>query len=750
MKGLKSFVWVLMVGLISVVEAAEILVTDNIVTSTTWTASNVYRLQKQIYVLPGASLTIEPGTVIASNTGAGGSLGVTRGARIYIHGTAENPVIFTSTSDVATWDPDPNHPTGRNPKTGTWREGVNEWGNLTIMGRGVLSGSHYQGAAVEITEDEDGIPGGAVNTRTNTKRPDGLNRRVMEGLVADYVGDPDVLYGGNDDNDNSGTIQYVSFRYGGKVIGLANELNGLSLGAVGRETDIHHVEIMNNVDDGIEIWGGTVNLRYVSIWNIGDDSIDVDQGWRGKIQFGLIVQGHSTDAARGSGVGDHCFETDGAEDSDAQPVTTSTIYNITAVGQPLSGRGGTAWRDNARIQYRNCTFMELGQQLVRLDNSDGDGGSGYGYNGTLSWAQTWTTPYTWSHSYANTINQMPAEPAINAFNHPTVLYTVQTSGNLAEIKDSVFYNNQAATAYTEADARGVRAPQNNNVTATKSPIRFLRRGPSVVRGGQTVLPVQFIDPRPANDAVTSASAAPDDGFFVPAYYRGGFAPGENWLEGWTAASAYRMTTSPCGPNGDTDADGVCDTHEGPNLGPPADKSNFMLADSDGDGLNDGQEDASRNGTKEADETSPRNRDTDGDRFLDGLDAAPLTVNAGFTDADQDELHDAVDPDPNDSDFDDDRFKDGYDAAVADARVGNGAGVPNLGDANGDNHITSLDALIMQTFFLQLINTNNPVFDQGTPTDSFVYMDVNRDGFVTSLDALVTQSYFMLLLATLPL
>ena len=63
------------------------------------------------------------------------------------------------------------------------------------------------------------------------------------------------------------------------------------MGALGRNTQIDHIEIMNNVDDGIEIWGGTVSLKYVAIWNIGDDSFDCDQGWRGRAQFGLIVQG---------------------------------------------------------------------------------------------------------------------------------------------------------------------------------------------------------------------------------------------------------------------------------------------------------------------------------------------------------------------------------------------------------------------------------------------------------------------------
>ncbi len=477
---------------------AEILVESNIATSQTWTSDNVYNLQQQIYVEPGATLTIEAGTLIQSTAGVGGSLAVTRGAKIFVNGTKENPVIMTSSNDDLV----------------SWHEGANEWGNLTIMGNALVSASHYDGQAVG----------------DNTKEPTGLNERQMEGMVADAPGDPKVVYGGNNDNDDSGSISYLSIRYGGKVIGLANELNGLSLGAIGRETDIHHIEIMNNVDDGIEIWGGTVNLKYVNIWNVGDDSFDVDEGWRGKAQFGLIVQGHSLDADQGSGVGDNCFETDGAEDSDAQPITTSTIYNFTVVGQPIDGDGGTTWRDNAHMQYRNCIFMELGEKLVRFDNDDGDGANGYGYNGTLSWEETWNTPYT----YTSPVHIGTADPS--------ELYTVHTSGMLAEISDCVFYNNQHADAYTEADARGVRDPQNNNVTADVSPIQEIRRGDLVVKGGKNILPVEFINPMPANDALTSVNAAPDDGFFTPAQYRGGFAPNENWLVGWSAVDAYGMTT----------------------------------------------------------------------------------------------------------------------------------------------------------------------------------------------------------------
>jgi hypothetical protein len=549
---------ILIIGLGVRADAATILVQDDISLSTIWTSNNVYNLQKQVYVLPGASLTIEAGTVVSSTAGLGGSLAVTRGARLFVNGTQDNPVIMTSTADVATWDADPNHPTGRDPRTGTWREGVNEWGNLTLMGNGLISASHFKGEEVMVSTDEDGMSGGNVISRTNTKVPDGMNRKQMEGLSGAFPGDPKVLYGGNDDDDDSGSISFLSIRYGGKVIGLGNELNGLSLGAIGRETEIDHVEIMNNVDDGIEIWGGTVNLSYINIWNIGDDSLDCDQGWRGKVQFGLIVQGFSTDADQGSGVGDNCVETDGAEDSDAQPVTTSTIYNLTAVGQPIDGDHATAWRDNARVQYRNCVFMDIGDEVVRFDGDDGDGANGYGYQGTLSWEETWTTD-AGVHSTVNAATNAQ----VGDFNHPDTLYTVQTEGKLAEIKDSVFFRNLKAKAYVQDATVDFLNPANNNIiaSATDMPIQSLERQAPVSRGGKTMLRVSNINPCAANDAVVSAELTKEDSFFIPVGYRGGFSPYYNWLAGWTAADAFGMTdtsrnTNPGSSGGDLNGDGI--------------------------------------------------------------------------------------------------------------------------------------------------------------------------------------------------
>jgi len=491
---------------------AEIIVNADIAGSVTWTANNTYNLAQQIYVLPGATLTIEPGTLIASTPtiDGAGSLAVCRGGRIYAEGTATDPIIFTSKNDDLV----------------TWREAANEWGNLSILGDAYISDT--------------------IGT-TNSPTPSASNETVLEGLVAPPL-DTRPYYGGGNDDDNSGKITYISLRYGGRVVGLANELNGLSLGGVGRCTEMHHIDIMNNVDDGIEIFGGTVNISHANIWNIGDDSFDIDQGWRGKAQFGLLVQGYSVSASQGSGVGDNLFETDGAENSDAQPVTTGVIYNFTAIGQPITDAGdhGTAWRDNCRMQYRNCIFMDLGDRAVSFDNLDGDGSQGYGFNGTLSWAATWTTDW---NNYS----------AVNAPANPEDFYTSQVNGKLAEIKDSVFFRNLSASAYTEANNRGVFNAGNNNVLIAgvddaDMPIQSLTRLiadvdadglPGRTAGGKIMLPVISIDPRAKNAATTSVNTAPADGFLVPAAYRGGFGT-DNWICGWTAADAYGYVVAPPG------------------------------------------------------------------------------------------------------------------------------------------------------------------------------------------------------------
>lgn len=492
--------------------SAQIVVSSDIATSTTWTANNVYSLSGDIYVLPGATLTIQAGTVIASLNNA--TLAVCRGAQIIANGTATSPIIFTSDNDRATWS-------NGNPETGSYRQlANNEWGNVTIMGAGYIS------------ENQVG---------TNSPAPSASNYADMEGLSPANTALND--YGGGNDNDDSGSLSYVSLRYGGRTAAPGVELNGLSLGGVGRNTEIHHVEILNNLDDGMEIWGGTVNLKYFSIWNIGDDSLDLDQGWRGKAQFGLIVQGYSGTGAQGSGFGDNAIEIDGAELCDYQPVTTATVYNLTVIGAPHPTNGATAgdhltaWRDNANVQFRNCIFMDAGDNVINNDVSDFENGNtGYGCNGTLAWATRWTT----AHTVTSTVNPFPS---------PASAYTAQTSGNLIEFRDNVFFNNLRTNAYVEANARAVftggsGTTNANNAIVTSSPIVQITRGASATpNGSNTTSPVTFLDPTPQNDALTAVEFAPADGFFTPARYRGAFPRGNNWLIGWTGTSRYGLTTN---------------------------------------------------------------------------------------------------------------------------------------------------------------------------------------------------------------
>ncbi len=498
--------------------ADDVDVVDHIDESTTWTSDNVYNLTQRIYVLPGATLTIEPGTLVQTDHTSPGALAVCRGAKIYVNGTKDEPVIMTSDLDTLN----------------AWHEGCEEWGGLAVMGEALISGSHYDDLPQSYQDGYD------ADVHDNTKLPDGMNKRTMEGLIADDVGDPKVLYGGDNDDDDSGGIHYVSIRYAGKVIGWANELNGLSMGGIGRETDVDHVEIMNNVDDGIETWGGTVNYKYVAMWNVGDDSFDFDQGWRGRAQFGLIVQGYSQEASQGSGVGDNCFETDGAEDSDAQPCTTAQVYNFTVIGQPHANGGdnATAWRDGARVQYRNCVFMDIGEKLVKFDNDDGDGADGYGapdgpYN-TLSWDDVWTMDYDYifDPSNAKNLNYLPGDTIASV----QARYPVQTDGKLAEITDSVFYNITGGLGDAPVDLSD--AQYNNVVEPANSPIESITRDVEVTRGGKQLRRVIGLDPRARNDAATSVGTAPDNGFYTPVQYRGGFSPDVNWLLGWTASDAY--------------------------------------------------------------------------------------------------------------------------------------------------------------------------------------------------------------------
>ena len=492
---------------------AQTLINTDFATSATLTLANSpYALDGDIYVLPGATLTIEAGVRFEST--ANSTLAITRGAQIIANGTKDAPIVFTSQND-----------------TGVYRQlANNEWGNLTIMGAGYIS--------------EDEIP-------SNSSVPASTNYADMEGLTPANPANKD--YGGGNDNDDSGSLSYCAFRYGGVASIPGKELNGLSLGGVGRNTDIHHIEVLNNIDDGIEIWGGTVNLKYVSIWNVGDDSLDIDQGWRGKAQFGLIVQGLSNTGAQGSGFGDNAMEIDGAERCDWQPVTTCALHNWTVIGGENDAAGGSPtdelveFRDNARVQFLNCIFMDAGKEVINDKVTDGEANNNTTVCGPASAVPQLLARMTTSASTTFGVNAFPGSPEAT----PAQAYAAQdASGNLVQFRGCIYYNNDAPTAYPEALSYGVfptvpvpGTNHANNEIVTTMPIAARTRGAAVVATGHAINPVTFLDPTPVGAAQTAVEFSPNDGFFTSARYCGAFSRGNNWLIGWTGTSEFGLTTS---------------------------------------------------------------------------------------------------------------------------------------------------------------------------------------------------------------
>ena len=293
-------------------------------TNVVWTANNEYLLNGLVFVDAGATLTIQPGTVIKGKPGQGenaSALVVARGGKIFASGTADAPIVFTAEADDAK---DPNDLPD---------DARGLWGGVIILGNATLNS----------TPGETPIEGIPVN-------------------------EPRGLYGGSDDADNSGVFRFVSIRHGGTDIGAGNEINGLTMGGVGSGTVIEYVEVFNNQDDGFEWFGRTVNTKYlVSAFN-SDDAFDYDEGFRGKGQFWFVIQDDET----GNRAGEH---DGGTTPEDGTPYATPMIYNATYIGSgEFSDNGDNDTvleiRDNAGGHYINSIFTDFANEGIDVEDSD--------------------------------------------------------------------------------------------------------------------------------------------------------------------------------------------------------------------------------------------------------------------------------------------------------------------------------------------------------------------------------------------
>jgi len=422
-----------------------------------------YTLDGLVFVEEGATLNIAAGTVIrglgANDVSTGdntSALIITRGAKINAIGTAEEPIIFTASEDDLEDDGD-----------FTFQD-RGEWGGLIVLGKATIA------------------------------RPDGMDG--IEGIDADEAR---AQFGGTEDDDDSGTLRYVSIRHGGAQLSPNNEINGLTLGGVGSGTTIDYVEVFANFDDGIEWFGGTVNVTHAATAFCGDDAYDYDFGWRGNGQYWFSLQ--SADVSTGR-AGEH----DGAKPDELAPFSNPTIYNATyiGIGQDATASGGDAakalplavlFRDNAGGTYANSVFTDYNGAAIAIedrdDTSDGD-------------------------SYAR-----------------------MQAGDL-NVKNNLFFGFGRGT--TAADLFvAVDADESVNATSSTEVVTNF-----TAAGNQLIDPElnnsergEMFDPRPFDfgAAATGAPAATETGIEVVDYY-GAFAPGNgdndaNWLTGWSAISA---------------------------------------------------------------------------------------------------------------------------------------------------------------------------------------------------------------------
>jgi hypothetical protein len=265
------------------------------------TSSDNWLLSGGVFVEEGHTLTILNGGTIYTDTDVTTFLSVMQGAKVFIEGSQDNPVVFTPLTD--------------NPTYG-------DWGGIIVNG--------YASLNTGFTAEGEGGTG---------------------------------IYGGDDDNDDSGILRYVRVEYAGKILGTDNELNGFSFNGVGDGTTVEYIQAYKGSDDGIEFFGGTVNVRYAVSTHNQDDSFDWTHGWRGKGQYWLAQQGPDG--------GDRGIEADNnSDDNLLEPYSNPILCNITLVGynDGDSLNTGIRFREGTKGKVYNAFITGFPKYGVRVSD----------------------------------------------------------------------------------------------------------------------------------------------------------------------------------------------------------------------------------------------------------------------------------------------------------------------------------------------------------------------------------------------
>jgi hypothetical protein len=274
--------------------------TGNISATTTLTSDKVWTLKGYVYVTDGASLIIQPGTVIKSDIAEKGALCIERGAKIIAEGTPDRPIVFTS-----------GQPEGqRSP---------GDWGGIVILGR----------------------------AKTN---------RSSEPTIEGGIGRP---YGGTNDDDNSGVLRYVRIEYAGIAALPNSEINALTLGGVGKGTTIQYVQTIYANDDAFEFFGGTVSPKFIYAFATADDDFDFDFGYTGEVSNGVAKRDPQFVDNGDAGNGIEC-DNDGTGSS-AQPYTHPKLFNMILVGPNNST---ALANHNLGLRFRRATQFTMKNSVI--------------------------------------------------------------------------------------------------------------------------------------------------------------------------------------------------------------------------------------------------------------------------------------------------------------------------------------------------------------------------------------------------
>ena len=413
--------------------ATRVDVTEAITTATTWTKDKNYVLKNIIYV-DGAVLTVEPGTKVLGERGS--ALVVTRTGQLIAEGTATEPIVFTA-----------NYPEGMRGV------GNNNWGGLLLNGK----------AAINVTGGDN----------------------KAEGLADE----PRNRYGGGMTPDNAhscGKLRYVRVEFAGQPLSANDELNGLTLNACGTGTVVDYVQVHRGIDDGVELFGGSVDLKHVVITGSDDDGLDWDQGWTGRAQF-LVVQ-------QLPGRGNHGIEADNNRASqDAMPRSNPTLFNVTLVGRapdssdPGEGRSrGMSFRVGSAGSLNNVVVTNFNDWAMFVDGS----------NSQARW----------------------------------------TDGSLG-VKNSIFFKNPMAAWQNVRPSNladgGVPADNFDEEMALLAPSLNNRQVDPLLSSASVVTAPVF-KPLTDSPALTGGATPPDDGFFDVTATFVGAVGSTDWTAGWTA------------------------------------------------------------------------------------------------------------------------------------------------------------------------------------------------------------------------